>query len=198
MRYFGGLDLSMGADPTALSIVELVDTRRGRLPILHLRHLQLFEDKNLGTLTDALSETLSRPLPEGQLDLTVDVTGVGCAMADLLAQAGLKFRCVRLHGGHNERHEDRSPAHIYSVPKRDVVGYLEATFRDKRIKIASGLEHAEDLEAALNAYKVLVGFSGEYRYKPPKNGFLVESTALACWAAHRFGIPQEPVAEAAS
>jgi hypothetical protein len=81
--------------------------------------------------------TLLRRLAFAQeTELVVDHTGVGRPIIDLLRQAGLDPIAITIHGGDAVPHETWNE---YRLPKRDLIGTLQALLQTDRLKVAEAL-----------------------------------------------------------
>jgi hypothetical protein len=88
--FFGGLDLGQMADYTALAVLERTEHREegGRVLRYAVRHLQRWPLRTPypDIVSDVVTLYAKQPLADSQL--TVDRTGVGVAVSDLLRDAG--------------------------------------------------------------------------------------------------------------
>lgn len=204
MSFYVGLDLGQQSDYTAVCVIEkLTQTgtyqrptpsgaahKRTRDTLLHVRHLQRFP---LGTLYPEIVESVRELCASPELagpkrsrpELVVDGTGVGVAVTDMLKEAGLSFFNVVITGGHKESRESGT----YRVPKRNLVGALQVSLQNERLKIASSLELAGTLKAELLNFKVKVdpktAHDSYEHWREGDHDDLVLAAALACWATQR-------------
>ena len=182
-RYHVGLDLGQAADYTALAVVEWTPDA------LKVRHLQRCP---LGTtypvIVYAVEGIMSR-LPERPV-LTVDATGVGRPVVDLLRARGLNPIAVTITGGDTATHDGRD----WRVPKRDLVGGVAVGLQTGRLKIASGLPDAATLTRELLNFKVSIdpktAHDSYSSWRESIHDDLVLAVALAVWSAERF--PERP------
>ncbi len=199
MRYFVGLDLGQVRDFTALAVL-CRPRQTGREPAIArppyaVPHLHRFA---LGTpypsVVTAVVDLLRTPLLRGSM-LVVDQTGVGRAVVDMLAD-GLKGRVacqfcpVTITAGHAVT---RGEAGRLRVPKKDLVGCLQALLQTRRLQIAHALPEAETLVRELEAFRVRVTDSAHETFGAWRDGQhddLVLAVALAAWVGERY-IPAE-------
>jgi hypothetical protein len=202
MPFYVGLDIGKSADYTALAVVEDAekeDPASREEKIFHLRHLEryplrtpypeqadrvarLMRSEELVSQTrNPWEPTVYRRTPE----LTVDATGVGSAVTDLLKERGLSFKAVTITGGDTAKYSGRGA----SVPKRDLVAALEVPFHSGTLKVAEGLELWPALKEELLNFRRKINpktahDSYEHRRESDHDD-LVLAAALACWRAQR-------------
>src|SRR5579884_2176109 len=121
--FFGGLDLGQMADYTALSVLERTEHEEPgkpgqRVRRYAVRHLERWPLRTPypDIVADVVERYATGPLAGSVL--TVDRTGVGVAVFDLLRQARPAARLVpiTITGGAQHSHADG----CYSVPKREL------------------------------------------------------------------------------
>lgn len=173
--------------PPPQRMVPGVDTR----PVeYHVRHL---ERPPLGTKYPAIVRRVGTLLATPPLSrvtpLVVDRTGVGAAVADMFAGAGVTPHAVTITGG-DETITDGS--YHTKVPKRELVGTLVAVFQTDRLKIAAGLAEGATLVNELVNFKVKVnlatGHDSYEAWRESVHDDLVLAVALAVWHGER-GLP---------
>ena len=186
MSYFVGLDLGRARDFTAICVAEKVTCEDTRNYELHIRHLERFRDVLYPDVTERVQTLMEAPALGSRPALTVDATGVGAAVVDMLRESGLTFDAVTITGGDTESYQG---GYAWRVPKRDLVGGLQVLLQSGRLKIASSLEHAETLRSELLNFRVKVNIStGHDSYEAWREGDhddLVLAAALAAWNAHK-------------
>ncbi|MFO0796347.1 MAG: hypothetical protein U0804_02655 [Gemmataceae bacterium] len=187
-QYITGLDLGQAADYTAVVVVEQTAVRAGGRDVSHyaVRHLDRFP---LGTgypeiVAGVKGLFAARPLAGTRL--VVDATGVGRAVVDMLKGGGVAARVVpwTITAGH--RMGDGS------VPKKDLVGAVQAVLGTRRLKIAPGLPLAEVLAKELESFRVKVTADRNESFeswREKDHDDLVLALALAVWAGERLGPP---------
>jgi len=202
-RFIIGLDLGQARDYTALCVVERVmpppvppvrveigygyheewpapDTR---MAAYHVRHL---ERPPLGTkypvVVARVGEMLATPALAADTPLVIDKTGVGTAVVDMFAAAGMRPWAVTITGGDEVIRDGRY--HV-KVPKRELVGNLVMLFQSGRLKIADGLPDGPTLVNELVNFKVKVnlatGHDSYEAWRESVHDDLVLAVALACW-----------------
>jgi hypothetical protein len=172
--------LGQAADYTALAVVEWTQDA------LKVRHLQRFP---LGTvypaIVDAVADLMTR-LPEYP-ELSVDATGVGRPVVDLLRANGLRLDAVTITGGDSATHDGMD----WRIPKRDLVSAVAIALQTGRLKIASGLPDAATLTRELLNFKVTIdpktAHDSYSSWRESDHDDLVLAVALAVWSADRFG-----------
>lgn len=152
-------------------------------PPLYLRHLERFD---LGTRYTAVVKRVSDLLRSGPLaarrtKLLVDKTGVGAAVVDSFAQAGVPMAAVTIHGGSEVSTEPDG----YRVPKKDLVAATQSLFQGERLKIAEALELAPVLREELMNFRAKINPDTAHasfeHWREGQHDDLVLAAALACW-----------------
>jgi len=125
-----------------------------------------------------------RPLDKADVVLTVDATGVGQAVVDLVRSKGDNPVAVSIHGGMEATwDDDRMSAR---VPKADLIGCLTVLAQTKSVTVARGLPHADILRQELKAYQAKinpntahVSYGNDARQAPHDD--LVLAVAIPLW-----------------
>jgi hypothetical protein len=198
-----GVDLGQSSDYTALCVVERVlpaplppvrvdlgygyfeerpapDTRAASY---HVRHL---ERPPLGTryptIVARAKELLGTPPLTDNSPLVVDRTGVGAAVTDMFAAAGMRPYAVTITGGDEVI---RDGTYHVKTPKRELVGNLVMLFQTGRLKIAEGLAEGPVLVNELANFRVKInlatGHDSYEAWRESVHDDLVLAVALACW-----------------
>jgi hypothetical protein len=200
MSFYVGLDLGQSNDYTALAVIEKVKTgEAGDDPNLHLRHLERYP---LRMPYPDMVERVAKLVGDPQLrtthldrhlarrivvepELLVDATGVGRPVVDLFKQRGLRYKAITITGGYKVT----GVAGGYGVPKRDLIGALEAPFHSGRLKVAAGLELWGTLRGELQTFRrkvsLTTGMDTYEHWRESDHDDLVLAAALACWGAER-------------
>jgi hypothetical protein len=197
--YFSGLDLGQAAEFTALAVLEQTFVQdphsRGQLRHYAVRHLQRFELNSPYTaIARRLAELFSqRPLAGSRL--SVDHTGVGQPVIDLLRRASIRasIHPIAMTGGHKAIPSEGSG---WLVPKTALVSTLQVLLQARRIKVAPTLPDAQTLVQELVDFKVKVRLAendalASWREGPRDD--LVFAIAIAAWMAERMR-PGQPCA----
>ena len=114
--------------------------------------------------TRALVDALRVGEPQPQVDLVVDYTGVGRAVADLLLDAGRGTHSetlVTITGGDAVGRGERAE---WRVPKRDLASVVQVLLQSERLRIAEGLALARTLTEELTGFRVKITLSGHDAY----------------------------------
>jgi hypothetical protein len=185
--YFMGLDLAQTTDFTALAILE-----RPRLtaekPIYSLRHLQRFA---LGTPYASVVENVAKiaglMMQRGDTSLTVDQTGVGRPLVEMLRQAPVPCELVpvTITAGNAATEAADGGWH---VPKKELVVGLQVLLQDRRLKVARGLPDVKLLIRELLDFGVKITASANETFgalRESDHDDLVLCVALAAWQAER-------------
>jgi hypothetical protein len=118
----------------------------------------------------------------GDVELVLDLTGVGRAIGDIFAVAGLAPIGVTITAGDSVTSEGLN----YHVPKLNLVSRLQALLHNGQLKIHKGLAEASTLVNELQSFRAEVSASGFWRFgaRSGKHDDLVLATAIALWRAH--------------
>lgn len=199
-----GLDLAQASDWTALCLLERRQAAGEREAAYDCSHLERWRGESyigvpprvervLTVLHAQYHERRLRArfrLPEQPaIALVVDRTGVGAAVFDFLAGAGLDPIGVTIHGGDAVTQADRDD---YRTPKRDLAAVVAILLQQRRLRIAAALPLAGTLRHELESFKVTLSPSGHDRYaaggdalswREQPHDDLVLAVALAAWYA---------------
>ncbi len=189
-----GLDLGQVNDYSALAIIEKVKGPDGLTTHFHLRRLERYA---LGTSYPAIAdhvaqvvgaEALTRYVTDDMLNsvklppaLTVDQTGVGKPVTDLLKQRGVNFRGVVITGGERVKSSGGSSR----VPKRDLVNALLVTMQNEHLKVSPELELWPTLRSEMQSFKRKIDLKTSHdsyeHWRESDHDDLVLAVCLACW-----------------
>jgi hypothetical protein len=193
---FVGLDLGQAQDYTALAVLtrpRLVGGECGEAlkPPYAVPHLQRFP---LGTpyprIVAQVLDLLCTPQLKGAF-VVADQTGVGRAVVDMLtdAMAGRfvgQFCPVTITCGHEVT---LSEAGQFRVPKKELVGVLQALLQSRRLKISPALPEAATLAKELATFQVKVTDAANEVYgawRAGQHDDLVLAVGLAAWAGEKW------------
>jgi hypothetical protein len=200
--YFIGLDLGQRHDPTAIAIVERMDTYHAHgVPKLHSLRVRHVERVPLGTPYPAVVERVRHLLKHHELTsncaLAVDATGVGAPVVDMLkaARLGCDVSPVNITSG--DRQTRSGPT--WNVPKQDLFAAVQVVLDRNQLKLARNLKELGTLIRELTDVRGITQISGRIRLGADGCGEhddLVIALALACWRAQRptntFGTQRLP------
>jgi hypothetical protein len=213
-----GVDLGQQRDPTAITVIERGYVLAGKLynahywysgreiyaarePVkleYHVRHL---ERPALGTsYVDVVERIilLLKSLRDDALVLTVDMTGVGRPVADILKRRleewleadraiHLNTAWITITGGDSVT---KAEGGGIRVPKRDLASAPLVLMQNGQLKIAEGLALAPVLKKELLNFKVKINIAtGHDSYEAWREGDhddLVLAVAMACWCGERY------------
>ena len=176
---------------------ELLPRRETPFNVLHLERLPLgtsyativqIVKERMEALRAQKSRTGASGWDEVSVKLAVDGTGVGRAVVDLLRPLDSSLWAVTITGGDAvTRGEHRGE---WRVPKRDLVGQLQALLQTRRLKVAERLPEAATLVRELQNFKYKISVAGHDSYEAWRESAhddLVLSVAIACWCANQYG-----------
>lgn len=206
IRFFMGVDLGQAHDPTAICVVKRIRVREffgnprdpSRRTKSEVFQVGFLERVPLGTryptIVGHVAGLLRRPIWAGNIDLSIDQTGVGAPVADLFDQAGLDFTGVVITGGDSENRGEGS--NTYRVPKMKLVSQLQALLHEGKLQIQKELLEAEALVRELQDFRVNYTDSGRMQFgaREGKHDDLVLALAIAIWdATGDFEVTTEPL-----
>lgn len=185
MVYFG-LDLGKIGDPAAFVGVERIEHRRAFMrTALDRIQVRYAERVPLGTpypkIVERVKEIVTCNEFHGRCTLTVDATGLGAPVVDMLraARLGCELTPVVITGG--ERGAGNG-----NVPKRNLMAGVQMLLESGQLKVGK-LRDGPQLMRELMDIRMSVGGSGHVRIGAERAGQhddLVIALALACWRAN--------------
>ena len=188
-RYSVGVDLGQANDPTAVAVLEKgiappqtamfspVGEGSGNRLVegSTVYDLVYLHRPKLGTAYDVIARKVADLVCElepqgafgelGQVTLSVDGTGVGRGVVDMLraefqrrgatskAVPKVDFRAVSVTGSNTSLKRPESKNGYWSVPKKDLVFPAVAAFQQQRLRIAKGIKDKDALVNELQNYK---------------------------------------------
>ena len=189
--FYLGIDLGQRRDHTAIAVLERWDCGRAFLSsVVHHLEVRYLERVPLGTPYTAVVERVRRLVQHervaGQVSVTVDSTGVGAPVVDLLREArlGCEVMAVSITGGERENQSGSG----WNVPKRDLIAGVQVLLERGELRISSKLRDSRALVKELLDVRMSSGGGGKVRMGADGSGEhddLVVALALACWKAQR-------------
>jgi hypothetical protein len=183
------MDLGKRQDHTAIAVVERRESYAGHQRVrFHSAAVRHVERMSLGTPYPAVVERVKAIVQSdalrGECCLTVDATGVGAAVVDMLrsARLGCELTAVTITGG-NRAHQ--GPAG-WNVPKQDLMSELQVLLEKRELRIARDLKGVRMLMRELMDVQARERSGGGVRAGAEGRGQhddLVVALALACWKA---------------
>ncbi len=176
--YFTGLDLGQSQDFSALVTLECTGDR------FDARHIHRWE---LGTpyptVVEDLRDWFARQ-PLHRTTLVVDATGVGRPVVDMIAEAGLPatVEAFTITAGFTPGDK--------TVPKKDLVGSVQAALQTRRLRFAASLPLRPVLERELETFRVKVTADRNETFsawRERDHDDLVLALALALWYGETKG-----------
>jgi hypothetical protein len=175
-----GVDLGQAQDNTAICVVRRVEdaSSRSLYQIGHLERLPL--EMPYPAQVAYVANLMARL--RGDCELVLDATGVGRAVCDLFAVAGLPTINVTITAGDAVTSEGLN----FHIPKLNLVSRLQALLHNGQLKIHKGLADAPALVNELQSFRAEVSASGYWRFgaRSGKHDDLVLACAIALWRAH--------------
>ena len=220
-RYSVGVDLGQASDYTAIAVLEkkVVPPRTamfspvGKSPSNRLVEgtavydLVYLKRPKLGTPYDVIAERVADLMTKlepkgafdeiGQATLSVDGTGVGRGVVDMLRTEFVKrprrgeyvpkvdFRAVTVTGSQTTLKRPEKTNGYWSVPKKDLVFPAVAAFQQDRLTLTKGLEERGALVNELKNYRRTTNIAtGNMAFEPWREADhddLLFAVALALW-----------------
>jgi hypothetical protein len=154
-RYLIGFDLGQAQDYSAWVVAHRV-ARDGEPVAYDVGHLDRVQGARYPAVvahTRALIAALTSQAPRADIELVVDFTGVGRAVADLLVDEirGADVELVTITGGDAVTRGEHGE---WRVPKRDLASVVQVLLQSSRLRIAEGLAHARTLTEELVNFRV--------------------------------------------
>jgi hypothetical protein len=187
LMFYVGLDLGKKVDFTAVAVVERVEQPVAWMPPTYLglrvRHL---ERMALGTpyleVAKRVREVVRHPKLGGRVHLTVDATGVGGPVVEMLRGA-CGMTAVTITGGEKAHGVGDGQ---WCVPKVDLMTGIQLLLERRELKIAKAMKEAGTLVKELLDMRLAIG--GRMGAEGAgQHDDLVMAVALACWQAGRVG-----------
>jgi hypothetical protein len=220
-RYSVGVDLGQAADFTAIAVLEKVivppetamfspvgEHPGDRLVEGDIRYdLVYLKRPKLGTPYDTIAKRVADLVCElepegafgelGQVTLSVDGTGVGRGVVDMLrtefqrrgatsrAVPKVDFRAVSVTGSNTSLKRPSRSGGYWSVPKRDLVFGGVTAFQQGKIRIAKGIKDRDALVNELKNYRRTTNIAtGNMAFEPWRESDhddLLFAVCLALW-----------------
>lgn len=192
--YFVAVDLGQSQDPSTIAVAERAELRGDWdaaqfcwKKIVEVR-IRLLKRIPLGTpYPDVVRKVVevveSRLMGGGRRYLTVDATGVGRPIVDLLRQArppAMMLPVIVTGTGQQTQSEG-----FYHVPKRDLIAGLQLRFQLGTLRLSNRLLFAQEFVEEMRAMETRTTRSGHEQYGAWRTGThddLVFAVALASWA----------------
>jgi hypothetical protein len=185
-RFFMGVDLGQSSDPTAIAVVRRIESEK-KPSVFQLGFL---ERAPLGTpypgIVHRVGGLMSHPTCAGNIELSIDQTGVGGPVADMFKAAGIPFTGVTITGGHEESQPDKL-VDKWHVPKLQLISGVQCLLHEGRLLIQKNLAEAETLVRELQDFRVRYSDSGYMTFgaREGKHDDLVLALSIAIWKATR-------------
>ena len=220
-RYSVGVDLGQANDPTAIAVLEKtivppetamfspVGERPGNRLVegSTVYDLTYLKRPKLGTPYDTIAKRVADLICElepqgafgelGQVTLSVDGTGVGRGVVDMLrtefqrrgatsrAVPKVDFRAVSVTGSNTSLKRPTRTHGYWSVPKKDLVFPAVAAFQQGKIRIAKGIKDRDALVHELKNYSRTTNIAtGNMAFEPWRESDhddLLFAVCLALW-----------------
>lgn len=201
--YIIGVDIGQSVDNTAIAVLKHkpfykeIESRPGtrmmqaeQVRVLHNYDLVSLEKVELGTpypkVVDRLAQYWNNPKMIGDVEMVVDVTGIGRAIYDYLCEEQKIFPIgVNMTGGLSSHYDDTTG--LWSVPKKDMVAALVLLYQSGRIGMHPNLSGLSSFVTQVSGFSAkLKKDTGHMTYEAMSEQVhddLVIAVALAGWWA---------------
>ena len=196
-HYLIGLDLGQAQDYSAWVVATRVerDGENAAYDVGHLDRVQGARYPAVVAHTRAMIAALTAQEPRADIELVVDFTGLGRAVADMLVEEvrGADVELVTITGGDAVTRGEHGE---WRVPKRDLASVVQVLLQSGRLRIAEELAHARTLSEELVNFRVKISLAGHDSYgagaewREGNHDDLVLALALACWRGEYGVRPQ--------
>lgn len=196
----GGVEIIADATGITKAYTEPKPDRRTPRELLWNYNLDLMErwlKSDYMALGEWLAKVYSKTIDRGGLAdtiLAMDYTGVGTAVADIIAKemrlggGKVKLALVNITGG-TKTTLLSDGRHGWNVPKKELVSVLQALMGSKRLKVAEELPNCRGLLKELDNFKVKVdadsGHESYEAWREKDHDDLVLALAILLWVAER-------------
>ena len=220
-RYSVGVDLGQANDPTAIAVLErtVVPPQTalfapvGKSPSNRLVEGDIVYDlvylkrPKLGTAYDVIAKKVADLICElepegafgelGQVTLSVDGTGVGRGVVDMLdaefkrrgasskSVPKIDFRRISITGSQTQLKRPERTNGYWSVPKKDLVFPAVAAFQQGKIRIAKNIKDRDALVNELKNYRrttnIATGIMAFEPWRESDHDDLLFAVCLALW-----------------
>ncbi|MBT8401861.1 MAG: hypothetical protein KJO98_15405 [Rhodothermia bacterium] len=202
--YYLGVDLGQVNDYTALALIERVSVHTTNSVGVHdellgdpakagdtdkeyrLRYLKRYLGDSYVRIADRVVAVAGSPSLDGKsLRITVDATGVGRAVIDLMRERGLNITAVTITGGDAVSRQGWD----LRVPKRDLISTMQVLLQNGQLRIPATLDLRDVLTHEMQNFKVKLsaetGHASYEHWRSSEHDDLVLALALALWDATR-------------
>lgn len=194
LEYCLSVDLGAAMDPTAMALIE---HRRDPIPapegigsdlkqkltdsayiVRHLSRVPLHT--SYVVIAGIVGGIMARPEIRGNVELVIDKTGVGNAVADIFTQCGLSFTGITITAGDSFSQDG---AGGYRVSKLALVSRLQAEFHAKTLRIPKDLPEAAALVNELQSFRATISDAGRASFGARSNQHddLVLALCMGLW-----------------
>jgi hypothetical protein len=188
-RFALAADLGQSADPTAIAVIEHVQTSHVRLNGQEAPAGEQFLVRHLQRLPLGLSYVeqvarvgfmLARPPLDGGCAFLIDETAIGRPVGDLFNASGLKPTRITITAGDSQTQHG---SHRWSVSKSRLISGLDARLHCGELKIADGIPDADVLKEELRDFRRHVSAAGRFTFdaRVGRHDDLVLATAICLW-----------------
>lgn len=199
VTFFLGLGLERYVDYSTVALLERL-TKKGEWDAVNFRwrgstslRLRYLERMPQGTpypeVVDRVRQFVLKPDLLGRCQVTVDTTGVGQAVIDMIemGQLGCDVRRVKITSGETERYADG----YYRVPKQDLIARVQVLLQSGGLEFANGVQYGERLLREMAQMRVKMSRSGreQFEARSGEHDDLALTLAMACWGAGKVPAP---------
>lgn len=196
--YYLGVDFGSQQDYTALALVKRNDVVKAsqnaagmitQESVKSEYQLLFLERMELGTpYTQIVAHLKSIIMDEelrGRVTVVADATGVGLPVIQMMRESAISpLIAISVHGGNSINEKQGG----YSVPKRDLVSSLLVVVQSRRLRVAGGIAHRQQLVHEMQSFKMKQTAHNNDTYEAlmeKDHDDLVNALAYAVWYPER-------------
>ena len=180
IRYIIGIDLGQSYDYTVLSILIAKFNMDGKLEydLVYLKRFAL--KKSYMAIIDEVIGIVDLYDLKGNYAMAIDYTGVGHPVFDFFVAKGLHPLGITITGGTNV---NRQTNNTVTVPKKDIVTYLQIVLQTRRLRIAHNLSLLDEMRKELLSFQFKIGSNakGSFNASSGMHDDIVMSLGVAIW-----------------
>lgn len=179
-RYILGVDLGQTYDYTVLSILDAKFNENGKLSydLVFLKKFAL--KQSYLAVVEEIERIVEFYKIVKEYALVIDYTGVGHPVFDIFVTKGLNPMGVTITAGLKSNQQAYNKI---TVPKKDLVTYLQIVLQNRRLRISKHLSLLNDFKQELLNFKFKVGASMKMSFGGTQgyHDDIVISVGLAVW-----------------
>lgn len=179
-RYILGVDLGQSYDFSVLTILDAEFNNSGKLSydLVYIKKFAL--KQSYLAVVEEIESVIEFYGLHGNYALVIDYTGVGHPVFDIFTSKGLNPMGVTITAGLKANQQAFNKV---TVPKKDIVTYLQIVLQNRRIRIPKALGLLKELKQELLNFKFKVGANMKMTFGGSKgyHDDIVMALGVAIW-----------------